>query len=79
MTVKEANARLKELERLAKNTRLVNQHFLQLSKEELENIADRHGIDSPIKNVMSAVIEEMYSMAEKYKIAIEEAEIRLNV
>lgn len=79
MTVKEANMRLKELERLAKNTRLVNQYFLQLSEEELEKIADKHGIDSPVKNVMSALTEEIYSMAEKYKEAIEEAEIKLNV
>ena len=79
MTVREANERLKELERLAKNTRLVNQYFLQLSDEELENIADKHGIDSPIKNVMSKVTEEMYSLAEKYQVAIEESEIKLNV
>ncbi len=79
MTVREANERLKELERLAKNTRLVNQYFLQLSDEELENIADKHGIDSPIKNVMSEVTEEMYSLAEKYQVAIEESEIKLNV
>ena len=79
MTVREANERLKELERLAKNTRLVNQYFLQLSDEELENIADKHGIDSPIKNVMSEVTEEIYSLAEKYQVAIEESEIKLNV
>ena len=79
MTVREANERLKELERLAKNTRLVNQYFLQLSDEELENIADKHGIDSPIKNVMSEVTEEMYSLTEKYQVAIEESEIKLNV
>lgn len=79
MTVREANERLKELERLAKNTRLVNQYFLQLSDEELENIADKHGIDSPIKNVMSEATEEMYSLAEKYQVAIEESEIKLNV
>ena len=79
MTVKEANKRLEELERLAKNTRLINQYFLQLSEEDLEKIADKHGINSPIKNVMSEVTEEMYSAAEKYKRAIEEAEIKLNV
>ena len=79
MTVREANERLKELERLAKNTRLVNQYFLQLSDEELENIADKHGIDSPIKNVMSEVTEEMYSLADKYQVDIEESEIKLNV
>lgn len=79
MTVKEANKRLEELERLAKNTRLINQYFLQLSEEELEKIADKHGINSPIKNVMSGATEEMYSVAEKYKRAIEEAEIKLNV
>lgn len=78
MTVKEANARLKELERLAKNTRLVNQYFLQLSEDELEKIANRHGMDSPVKNIMSEVTEKMYSMAEKYKKSIEESEIKLN-
>lgn len=79
MTVKEANKRLEELERLAKNTRLINQYFLQLSEEDLEKIADKHGINSPIKNVMSKVTEEMYSATERYKRAIEEAEIKLNV
>lgn len=78
MTVKEANARSKELERLAENTRLVNQYFLQLSEDELEKIANRHGMDSPVKNIMSEVTEKMYSMAEKYKKSIEESEIKLN-
>lgn len=79
MTVKEANSRLKELERLAKNTRLVNQYFLQLSEDELEKIANRHGMDSPVKNIMSEVTEKMHSMVDKYKKAIEESEIKLNV
>lgn len=79
MTVKEANARLKELERLAKNTGLVNQYFLQLSEDELEKIANRHGMDSPVKNIMSEVTEKMHSMVDKYKKAIEESEIKLNV
>lgn len=78
MTVKEANKRLEELERLAKNVRLLNQYFLQLSEEELEKIADRHGIDSPVKNIMLEVTEEMHSVAEKYKRAIEKAEIKWN-
>lgn len=78
MKVKEANERLKELECLAKNVRLINQYFLQLSDEELEKIADKHGINSPIKNVMSGAIEEMYSIVEKYKRSIEEAEILLD-
>ena len=75
MKVKDAKKRLKELERLAKNMRLINQYFLNCTDEELEEIAETHGINCPIKKVTEEATEELYTIVGKYERAIEEAEI----
>lgn len=75
MKVKDAYERLKYLKRLANNARLIEQYFLQCSDGDLEEIAERHGINSPINFVMTSVVDELMTLAVKYESAMNEAEI----
>ena len=75
MTVKEANNRYEYLKKLSNNLRLIEQYFLNVPEEELEVIAEGHGLNAPIISVMRDVSTEMISMTNAYGRAIEEAEI----
>ena len=75
MTVKEANNRYEYLKNLSNNLRLIEQYFLNVPEEELEVIAEGHGLNAPIISVMRDVSTEMISMTNAYGRAIEEAEI----
>ena len=73
MTISEGIKRIDDLKKLANNVRLITQYFLNEAPSKLEEIAEKHGIDSPIKNVMSAATEEMYALAESAEKALNEA------
>ena len=79
MKVKEAYDRLEQLKKLANNTRLLNQYFLNKSDLD-EKIAEATGMNSSVKNTLREVLDEISTMATKYEKAIMEAEIReLNI
>ena len=79
MRVKEAYDRLEQLKKLANNTRLLNQYFLNKSDLD-EEIAEATGMNSSVKNTLREVLDEISTMATKYEKAIMEAEIReLNI
>lgn len=79
MRVKEAYDRLEQLKKLANNTRLLNQYFLNKSDLD-EEIAEATGMNTSIKNTLREVLDEISTMATKYEKAIMEAEIReLNI
>ena len=79
MRVKEAYDRLEQLKKLANNTRLLNQYFLNKSDLD-EEIAEATGMNTSVKNTLREVLDEISTMATKYEKAIMEAEIReLNI
>ena len=79
MRVKEAYDRLEQLKKLANNTRLLNQYFLNKSDLD-EEIAEATGMNTYVKNTLREVLDEISTMATKYEKAIMEAEIReLNI
>lgn len=53
MTVAEAMKCVKQIERLQDNIRKLNQYFLNLDTEEIENIANEYDIGIPISNMLS--------------------------
>lgn len=79
MRVKEAYDRLEQLKKLANNTRLLNQYFLNKSDLD-EEIAEATGMNTSVKNTLREVLDEISTMATKYEKAIMEAEIgELNI
>lgn len=63
ITVADAVNRQHELERLANNMRLLNQYFLNVSSDDLEHIADKHGMNDTVLNIMDKAVNELYALA----------------
>lgn len=75
MTIAEALESVKRINRLDDNLRKLNQYFLNLDIEEVEAIANDHGIGMPIVNLLSETEQIIEHLAVRCQNEIMEAQL----
>ena len=75
MTVAEALESVKRINRLDDNLRKLNQYFLNLDIKEVDAIANDHGIDMPIVNLLSETEQIMEHLAVRCQNEIMETQL----
>lgn len=76
MTVKEINQRIENLKNLANNVRLLNQWAINEESEKLNEIAEKHGMNSNIPVFTKQAYEEIYQLADCLQTAIDNTEVK---